>query len=215
MKHLLLAGFILVLAHTSYSQNYIYKDSTGRTYTKEEVISQQLTNIIIVRSGLATRKDSVPPIPPSASNQLLYQKAQNYVINKPAPDFNFTDFENKSWNNKLLKGNIIILYFWNAESISNNLGDINKLADLYKSDKVVWLAPTPNDNAKIASILKTNNLQFHIIPSAIDYCKSASIYSFPAFLVIDANGTVNKSIYGSDSNSLDLLKSTINSLLKK
>lgn len=129
------------------------------------------------------------------------QKAMHEMTDKSAPDFSLSDLTGKKWTLSKLKGKIVVLNFWftSCPPCLQELPQLNKLVDHYKSRDVVFLALTFNHGKNVEAFLKTHIFKYTVIPGSRDIDKDYQISSWPTSFVVGRDGKV-KLAMGTDEN---------------
>ena len=118
----------------------------------------------------------------------------------PAPDFAAEATDGTFYSLSQLQGKVVVLTFWTTrcEICHSEIPKLNRLADHYRGQDVVFLAPTMDGLPKIEPYLKKNPFAFSIVPNSFgvmlkyaDVDKSGNInMGFPAYFVIDRHGAI-------------------------
>ena len=118
----------------------------------------------------------------------------------PAPAFNVSSIDGKSFDSEKLKGKIVVLNLWfvNCPNCVEEIKLLNNLVDEYKGKDVVFIGLATNDKAKLESFLKKNPFKYNIVPKAMQTIlsfgepdKSGNIeIPFPMHIVIDRDGKI-------------------------
>jgi peroxiredoxin len=125
-----------------------------------------------------------------------------------APDFAAEAADGTFYNLSQLQGKVVVLTFWTTrcEICHNEIPKLNRLADHYRGQDVVFLAPTTDGMPKVEQYLKKTPFAFSIVPNSFavmlkyaDMDKSGNInMGFPAYFVIDRHGAIAHRTYGWD-----------------
>jgi peroxiredoxin len=117
-----------------------------------------------------------------------------------APDFAAESLDGKYYTLSQLQGKVVILTFWSTrcQICHSEIPKLNRVADRYQGQDVVFLALTMENNAKIEPYLRKNPFTFSVIPNSFgvvlkyaDTDKSGNIdMGFPAHYVIDKHGAL-------------------------
>jgi peroxiredoxin len=129
------------------------------------------------------------------------EKAAGAEVGKPAPDFTLTDTAGTEHKLSSLKGKIVVLEWTNHECpyvVRHQKNDktMQKLADKYKQQNVVWLAINSSHFAKdkleaIQKWQKDNDVTFPILIDETGATgKAYGAKTTPHMFVIDAKGTL-------------------------
>ena len=117
-----------------------------------------------------------------------------------APDFAAESLDGKYYTLSQLQGKVVVLTFWSTrcQICHSEIPKLNRVADRYQGQDVVFLALTMESNAKIESYLRKHPFTFSVIPNSFgvvlkyaDTDKSGNIdMGFPAHYVIDQHGAI-------------------------
>ena len=117
-----------------------------------------------------------------------------------APDFAAEGTDGNFYSLSQLQGKVVVLTFWTTrcEICHSEIPKLNRLADHYRGQDVVFLAPTMDGPQKIDPYVKKNPFSFSIVPNSFgvmmkyaDIDKSGNInMGFPAYFVIDRHGAL-------------------------
>jgi thiol-disulfide isomerase/thioredoxin len=218
-------AIFFVIAYSSYGQTIPLNDTTitfkneeGKVLSREEVRELMKETFSIKQDNINGKKTIT--IIPSATNEraLLYAKLDTFksnLINKPIAVFKFTDFDNKTWKSKELKGKIVLINFWftACEPCITEMPLLNELVAANKDKSVVFLAPAPENETQIKKFLKKFKFDYTIIPSSNDYIDASGIEYFPTHIVIDKEGIIRQVIISYSEDIKEKLQQEINKLL--
>ncbi|MDP9079315.1 MAG: TlpA family protein disulfide reductase [Bacteroidota bacterium] len=114
------------------------------------------------------------------------------MMNKPAADFNLTDMQGKQWSLTALRGKVVVLNFWytSCPPCLEEMPQLNELKKLHPPDKVVFLALTFNDAAKVRAFLQTHEFGYTILPGSKAIDQQYQVSGWPTSLVINKKGIV-------------------------
>lgn len=151
---------------------------------------------------------------PSAAQTAL--KAGN-----AAPTFAASSLDGSYYDLNSMRGRVVVLTFWSTKCAicRSEIPKLNSFASRFDEKKVVFLAATMENQAKVEPYLKTNPFKFHILPDSFgvllqyaDRDKQGNIdMGFPSYFLIDQTGTVAYRSGGWDKT--DELDSRITKLL--
>ena len=137
------------------------------------------------------------------------------MLNHPVKKFAFTDLVGKKMSSDKLKGKIVVINFWftACKPCILEMPHLNKLVEENKENPVVFIAPAPEDEARIKKFLMKYRFDYNIIPSSLDYITAAVIENFPTHLVIDKEGIVRQVFIGYADDIKEKLQAGIDKLL--
>ena len=117
-----------------------------------------------------------------------------------APDFAAEGTDGSFYSLSQLQGKVVVLTFWTTRCAicHEEIPKLNRLADHYRGQDVVFLAPTMDGPQKIEPYVKKNPFAFSIVPNSFgvmlkyaDVDKGGNInMGFPAYFVIDRHGAI-------------------------
>ena len=114
------------------------------------------------------------------------------MLNKPAADFTLTDLHGRQWSLKALRGKVVVLNFWytSCPPCLEEMPQLNEITKMYTPDKVVFLALTFNDAAKVQSFLQTHEFSYTILSGSKAIDQQYKVSGWPTSLVINKKGIV-------------------------
>jgi len=125
-----------------------------------------------------------------------------------APQFSLAGYDGQTYDLNQLRGKVVLVTFWSTRCniCHSELPNMNRLAERYKGQPVVFLGLTMDNEAKVAAYLKSNQFAFTIVPNSFgavlqyaDRDRSGNIaMGFPAYYLIDQNGIVRMKSSGWD-----------------
>ncbi len=132
------------------------------------------------------------------------------------PDFELTTLEGKTYRNEDLKGKIVLFNFWftSCRPCVMELPDINAIVEEYEQDDIIFLAPTFEDEFKVDKFLTRFNMEYEIVADVKDFVIGNNIRNFPTHFVIDREGYIEKVVIGYSVLTDNMLRKSINKLLK-
>jgi peroxiredoxin len=138
--------------------------------------------------------------------------AQQGVFNgSMAPSFSLAGIDGQTYDLNQLRGKVVLVTFWSTRCniCHSELPLMNRLADHYKGQNVVFLGLTMDNDQKVAAYLKSNSFGFTIVPNSFgavlqyaDRDKDGNVnMGFPAYYLVDQNGVVRLKTSGWDKTS--------------
>lgn len=112
---------------------------------------------------------------------------------KPLPDINLKTLDGRTITSKELKGKVVMIHIWatTCGPCIKEFPELNRLYEDYK-DKVVFLAPLPQDKTKANSILTKHPFYFTVSPSSSELLEQLGIRSYPTNFFVDREGIVRE-----------------------
>jgi peroxiredoxin len=115
-----------------------------------------------------------------------------------APDFEYTSFDGEKVSLSRMKGEIILLDFW--ESWCGYcilvLPKINELLKEYKNKGLIIIGITTENREQIEKLIKSNQLNYINIFADKSILKKYKVTARPTYYLIDKNGIIIKTSYG-------------------
>lgn len=150
--------------------------------------------------------------------------AQNSIkVGTVAPAFTGSTLDGTSLELAQFRGKVVVMTFWSTRCpvCHSEMPKLNRFADRFASDKVVMLAFTMENEEKVKGYLRNNHISFRVVPNSFGtlfaYADRDSAgyvdIRFPAFFVIDQQGTVQHRSSGYDKT--EPMASVVQQLLTK
>ncbi|QQE13537.1 TlpA family protein disulfide reductase [Planctomycetota bacterium] len=128
----------------------------------------------------------------------VLSKRSNFV-NITAPPFSLKDIDDlKTYNLQDNKGKVVLLYFWlkNRKECLYYIPSIEKLAKEYQDKPFIVLGMNvdedPHNAIQTNSVLKPSFISLQAFPIT----KTYNLLGYPAFVLIDQNGTIKEHFHG-------------------
>ena len=128
-----------------------------------------------------------------------------------APAFSASALDGQFYDLNNLKGKVVVLTFWSTRCniCHSEIPKLNKLADRFKGQEVVFLGLTMDNEAKVQNYLRSTPFQFNIVPNSFgvvlqyaDRDKQGNIdMGFPAYYVLNQSGGLEYKASGWDKTS--------------
>jgi peroxiredoxin len=146
---------------------------------------------------------------------------QNLRPGQTAPTFTAASLDGKLYDLNKLKGKVVVVTFWSTRCAicHSELPKLNQLADRFRGQDVVFLGLTMENEGKVNSYIRNNPFRFNILPNSFgvllqyaDRDRKGNIeMGFPAYFVLDQNGSIDYRASGWDKTPS--LNSSIGKLL--
>ncbi|MBX7171486.1 MAG: redoxin domain-containing protein [Pyrinomonadaceae bacterium] len=144
-------------------------------------------------------------------NEPKYDFGKIITNNKPLPEFNFVDYENKrNYNLEMKQGKILLIYILTTCGGCQNEADIIAQSNLLKDSKIKVYAIGNEKNEAFSEFAKNHNFNFPIFLDEDDKLKNDLVINkeqdisiFPANFVIN-NGMIERSWFGKPRDLDDL-----------
>jgi peroxiredoxin len=148
---------------------------------------------------------------------------QKLSVGAPAPQFSAAAVDGSFLSLEAMRGKVVLVTFWSTrcQICHEELPKLNQMAANYAGREVVFLAVTTENSARIEPYVKKNPFNFTIVPDGFgmviqyaDKDRAGNIdMGFPAYFLVDQNGTIAMRRSGWDKTSA--ISSQIDRLLSK
>ncbi len=118
----------------------------------------------------------------------------------PAPDFAAETLDGKFYNLSSLQGKVVVMTFWSSrcEICIVEIPKLNRVAERYRDQDVVFLGLTMESNTRVEPFLKKHPFSFGVVTNSFgvvlkyaDMDRSGGInMGFPAHFIIDKHGAI-------------------------
>ena len=146
----------------------------------------------------------------------------NLKIGSPAPQFSATAIDGKTYDLAAMRGQVVVITFWSTRCIicQTELPKLERMMSRHAAGKVQLLALTPEDESRVRYYLSLNRVNLTILPNSFgtllqyaDRDREGYVnIGYPAFFVVDQEGTVQYKASGYDKTAA--LSSTVDKLLR-
>ena len=120
-----------------------------------------------------------------------------------APAFSLTSVKGEKFDLSALRGKVVVLNFWftGCEPCVAEFPQLNALVKEFKSEGVVFIAPTIDNLATLKPFLKKHKFKYHVVPNAggliiKTYSDGSGDVVFPTHIAIDREGRVDTRVTG-------------------
>lgn len=137
-------------------------------------------------------------------------------INMDFPDIHFSDINNKIWESDMFDNKVIVLNFWfvGCKPCIKEIPELNKLANTFKDDGVIFLAFANDNRFVLEHFLEKKKFNYNIIPNSSSFSiQQLGIHNFPTHIIIDPYGKVRFVKSGYSSKSIEDMHQAIRKLL--
>jgi len=153
-----------------------------------------------------------------SDNPILIKKNPEAQFEKGefAKDFIVTDLKGNSIKLSELRDKVVVLNFWfiKCKPCITEIPHLNELKVLYNSNDIEFLAITFDKKEMVEEFLQEHNFNYNIATNAMDAIKIHGVNSFPTNMVINQKGEIVSKEIGYRTNIKDVLKASIDKLLK-
>jgi peroxiredoxin len=118
-----------------------------------------------------------------------------------APEFTAASMNGQVFDLNQLRGKVVVVTFWSTRCAicHSEIPKLNKLADKYRGQNVVFLALTTDNESKVDAYLRSNPFNFNILPNSFgivlqyaDRDRQGNIdIGFPAYFLVNQNGQID------------------------
>lgn len=198
MKQLKTLSFwitLFLITSSSFAQDSVtvYRTKSGELFSvsqKDSIASLgfPIGEVNLTKVGDTTFIDiEIYPKPPKEGTEFV----QKYK-NKKLPSFRLEALDGEIIDSKALKGKVVMINFWSTTCAPciKEMPDLNQLKKQYK--EVVFLAPAPEDAAKIKRLLAKHSFDFVILPDARLVFKEWGIDGYPKNFFVDQKGIIRE-----------------------
>ncbi|MDT3405532.1 TlpA family protein disulfide reductase [Mucilaginibacter terrae] len=161
--------------------------NTGRYAVKVVVLPNGKGALRLTTVSKAERDAKIAQMPKPMDSP-FFTTGQNFDKN-----FKEKDFKGESWDNKRMKGKIVVMSFWYVNNVQcrQSIADMNELAAAYKgASNVVFISVPMDDKKVVEEYLQTNPLNYVHLEKGAKLSESLGIMSHPTSIVIDQNGVI-------------------------
>lgn len=133
-----------------------------------------------------------------------------------APAFRATALDGQQFDSTVLRGKVAVLNFWfiGCAPCRVEIPGLNKLADEFKGEDVVFIAFALDDEKALRNFLKETTFKYHIVPRAGEIAEQFDISVFPTHIIIDKQGRIYAFLTGGNANRHEDLRPLIKHALK-
>ena len=137
------------------------------------------------------------------------------VAKKTATPFTVTTLDGKTYDLTSLRGKVVVLNFWfiGCAGCMIEIPSLNKLAQSFKGQDVVFLALALDQKKELETFLKTKPFDYQIVPEARAIADAYEVVSYPVHVIIDREGRLQYRTGGGSTDVHEKLEPLIRSLL--
>ena len=132
-----------------------------------------------------------------------------------APQFSAAAMNGQWFDLNQMHGSVVVITFWSTRCpiCHSEIPKLNRVADKYRGQNVVFLALTTDNESKVQSYIKTSPFNFNILPNSFgvilqyaDRDRAGNIdIGYPAYFLIDQSGSIQLKNSGWDkTQDLDI-----------
>ncbi|GEM_PF-3395792 len=133
-----------------------------------------------------------------------------------APAFRAIALDGQQFDSTVLRGKVAVLNFWfmGCAPCRVEIPGLNKLADEFTGEDVVFIAFALDDEKALRNFLKETTFKYHIVPRAGEIAEQFDISVFPTHIIIDKQGRIYAFLTGGNANRHEDLRPLIKHALK-
>jgi len=134
---------------------------------------------------------------------------------KMASPFTVTALDGKTYDLASLRGKVVVLNFWfiGCAGCMIEIPSLNKLAQAFKGQDVVFLGLALDQKASLEAFLKTKPFDYQIIPETRAIADAYEVVGYPVHIIIDREGRLQYRLGGGSTDVHERLQPLIRSLL--
>jgi peroxiredoxin len=128
-----------------------------------------------------------------------------------APEFSAPALNGQLFDLNQLQGKVVVVTFWSTRCpiCHSEIPKLNRVADKYKGQNVVFLGLTTDNESKVENYLKSTQFNFNILPNSFgivlqyaDRDRQGNIdIGYPAYFVINQSGSIELKNSGWDKTT--------------
>ncbi len=136
---------------------------------------------------------------------------QNLKPGSAAPQFSAAAMNGQWFDLSQLHGSVVVVTFWSTRCpiCHSEIPKLNRVADKYKGQNVVFLALTTDNESKVQNYVKSSPFNFNILPNSFgvilqyaDRDRAGNIaIGYPAYYLIDQGGSIQLKNSGWDKTT--------------
>jgi len=126
------------------------------------------------------------PIDMIDPNQLVAER-----LNRPLPNFKFTDLDGNQITNTALKGQVTVINFWftRCPPCIIEMPYLNQLKEEYVDQPIRFISFAPENTEQLNLFLKRFDFNFQHLPDAKQFIKQFGV-GYPKNIILDRDGIV-------------------------
>ncbi len=133
-----------------------------------------------------------------------------------APSFDVMSLTGEPLRLAGLKGKVVVLNFWYVGCVpcQVEMPGLNKLADAFGQEEVVFIGFALDDESRIREFLKSTPFKYKIVAGASSIIKLYGISAYPTHVLINKRGQIEFTLTGGDPAKHEELRPLIQGLLR-
>lgn len=206
-------------------KNTVYYNGDGKILTDQE--RKELKNVRsyyfldtsdIVKAVVfvALTKEEMEANAKKTKENFQQNEENSKLVGKKAFPFQFIDLNGNHYSNESLMGKVVVLNFWFTKCAPciQEMPELNKLAETFSSNDVVFIAVTYNNEKVVADFLTKNAFKYNHVVNRKDACNAFNIQFYPSNIVLDKEGNFAFFETSFKKDMLQKLEKTIKKVLK-
>ncbi len=111
---------------------------------------------------------------------------------KQLPIFSLVDLEGTTVSSSSLKGQFIVLNFWNSscDVCAKEIKQLNEMTQAFFDQKVAFLAPNFEQAGTVRMALENHNFYYKVLPNAQSLSDDLGLEYYPTHMIVDPNGKI-------------------------
>lgn len=197
MTKALLLTFVVSFASLGFgyaqSAERLYRTEEGKIYSQVQLDSIARLGLPIGQIGEKEINDTTfMMVQIYASVDEIHQLTTKYK-GKPLPNITLHTMDGRTITSDDLKGKVVMINFWSTTCgpCIIEMPELNRLQEDYK-DKVVFLAPLPENTAKATKLIAKHPFEFIIAPNSSDLFEQLEIDGYPKNFFVDREGIIQE-----------------------
>jgi thiol-disulfide isomerase/thioredoxin len=189
----ILFSFIFIGFGYAQTQEILYRTEEGAVYSQTQLDSISALGLPVGRIGRKEIKGATFMMIKIYKSVDELRTFTSKFKGKPLPDITLQTADGRTITSKDLLGKVVMINFWSTtcQPCLSEMPELNRLQEAYK-DKVVFLAPLPEDKEKAAKLLAKHPFQFTIAPDAGKLFEQLGIDGYPKNFFINREGVIQE-----------------------
>jgi thiol-disulfide isomerase/thioredoxin len=128
--------------------------------------------------------------------------------------FSVSDMEGDMYKLDELRGKVVVLNFWfiQCKPCVMEMPELNKLAEKYQEEEVVFLAFARDGKEDLAKFLQKTAFGYKIIPDSHELSEKFGVFAYPTHVIIDKAGRISYNAVGLNPYTIIFLDEEIQAL---
>ena len=198
----------------------LYKDTAGNLIPRKDFYKLIATKQFSSKSIEDTVKFKILEMQliklDSSRIKKLTGETHKNMLGQAAPEFEFTDIENKVFRSSDLREKVIVLNFWfiGCAPCRKEIPELNKIKRDFVNEDIVFIAIALDNAVKLRQFFSENEFLYAHIADGKTFAEKFSVSAYPTNVVIDKAGKFRYISTGFSNNSVKELAREIKNSLK-